>query len=54
MIPNGARYIGLIVVNLDSLDGLIIWAGARVPNVHDELFSRREINLRGKQRIPPS
>lgn len=46
MIPNGARYSGLLVVNLDSLDGLIIRAAALAYlNAHDELFSKREINL---------
>lgn len=46
MIPNGARYTGLIVVRLDSLDGLITGAGALAQlNARRKLFSRRETKL---------
>lgn len=53
MIPNGARYTGLIVVRLDSLDGLITRAEAvAYLNARDKLFGRRETNLSNRINVP--
>lgn len=53
MIPNGARYTGLIVVRLDSLDGLITRTGALARlNARDKLFSQRETKLSNRISVP--